>query len=99
MSDAAPWIVVGGGPAGLATAACLGRRGIAARILERDEAIGDGWRRHYDRLRLHTPRRLSGLPGLPLPAVHSRPGTPPLPGWHWGSALSPLLPAASWSHT
>jgi putative flavoprotein involved in K+ transport len=60
-------VVVGGGPAGLATAACLAREGIGAVVLERAPRIGDHWRQHYDRLHLHTARALSGLPGLPLP--------------------------------
>ena len=30
------------------------------------------WRRHYDRLRLHTPRRWSGLPGYPIPRRFGR---------------------------
>jgi len=60
-------IVIGGGPAGLATAAELGARGLATVVLERGPAVGATWRRHYDRLRLHTVRWLSGLPGLPIP--------------------------------
>jgi cation diffusion facilitator CzcD-associated flavoprotein CzcO len=29
--------------------------------------VGDAWRHHYDRLHLHTPKSVSGLPGLPMP--------------------------------
>jgi len=72
MTPERSWIVIGGGPAGLATAACLARRGVPARVVERDAAIGDGWRRHYDRLHLHTNRRLSNLPGLDLPSALGR---------------------------
>ena len=60
-------VVIGGGPAGLATAAELGARGLAAVVLEKGPAVGATWRGHYDRLRLHTVRWLSGLPGLPIP--------------------------------
>jgi len=60
-------IVVGGGPAGLSTAGALGRRGIPCVVLERDAEIGARWGSRYDRLRLHTARRLSGLAHLPLP--------------------------------
>ncbi|MBH5335309.1 NAD(P)/FAD-dependent oxidoreductase [Streptomyces pactum] len=63
----APVYVVGGGPGGLATAAALGERGVRAVVLERSDAVGASWRRTYDHLRLHTTRRLSGLPGLPIP--------------------------------
>ena len=60
-------IVVGAGPAGLATAACLGRRGLRAVVLERDAELGNRWAGRHDSLRLHTVRRFSGLPHLPLP--------------------------------
>jgi putative flavoprotein involved in K+ transport len=59
-------IVIGAGPAGLATAGALRHHGIGAVVLERD-AIGASWRRHYDRLHLHTVRWLSHLPGYKLP--------------------------------
>ena len=58
-------IVIGAGPAGLAAAACLRREGVEALVVERD-SVGSSWRRHYDRLHLHTVRWLSGLPGLPI---------------------------------
>ncbi|KWT58614.1 monooxygenase [Streptomyces albus subsp. albus] len=64
--------VVGGGPGGLATAAALGAHGIRAVVLEKADAVGASWRGHYDRLRLHTTRRLSGLPGLPIPRRFGR---------------------------
>jgi putative flavoprotein involved in K+ transport len=59
-------VVIGAGPAGLATAGALRHYGIGAVVLERD-AIGASWRRHYDRLHLHTVRWLSHLPGYKLP--------------------------------
>jgi putative flavoprotein involved in K+ transport len=59
-------LVIGAGPAGLATAGALRHHGIGATVLERD-AIGASWRRHYDRLHLHTVRWLSHLPGYKLP--------------------------------
>ncbi len=64
--------VVGAGPAGLATAACLRRHGIGGVILERDEAVGASWRGHYERLHLHTPRVQSHLPGFRLPRRFGR---------------------------
>jgi hypothetical protein len=59
---------VGAGPAGLAAAAEARRNGLTAQILDAAEAVGASWRGHYDRLRLHTTRGLSGLPGVPIPA-------------------------------
>ena len=56
-------IVVGAGPAGLTSAAELGRRGIPALVLEQAHAVGFSWRRRYDRLRLNSSRPFSKLPG------------------------------------
>ncbi len=64
--------VVGAGPGGLAAAHALRARGLRAVVLERADHVGASWRRHYDRLRLHTTRRLSALPGLPMPRRFGR---------------------------
>lgn len=64
--------VIGGGPGGLATAYALRARGVRAVVLERSDRVGSSWRRHYDRLHLHTTRRLSALPGLPMPRRFGR---------------------------
>ena len=60
-------LVIGGGPAGLAAGAELKRRGIEPLLLEASDRVGNSWHGHYDRLRLHTVRWLSGLPGMPIP--------------------------------
>jgi cation diffusion facilitator CzcD-associated flavoprotein CzcO len=65
-------LVVGAGPAGLATAACLRRRGVDALVVDRGAAVGDSWRARYDRLHLHTPRIQSALPGLRVPRRYGR---------------------------
>jgi putative flavoprotein involved in K+ transport len=64
-------IIVGAGPAGLATAATLRARGIAATIIERGR-VGEPWRGRYDRLHLHTIRSLSHLPGYRIPRHFGR---------------------------
>lgn len=64
-------VIVGAGPAGLSVAACLKRRGLRARLLERGELPGWSWARHYESLRLHTSRPLSALPGLRLRSATS----------------------------
>jgi putative flavoprotein involved in K+ transport len=66
--DTAPDVlIVGAGPAGLAAAAELGRRGISAQVLERGESVATSWRRRYDRLRLNTSRWTSNLPHARYP--------------------------------
>jgi len=64
---AADVLIVGAGPAGLAAAAELGRRGISALVLERGESVATSWRRRYDRLRLNTSRWTSNLPHAHYP--------------------------------
>lgn len=66
-AGALPVAIVGAGPAGLAVAAELGRRGVRPTLLEAGSAVGWSWRRHYPFLRLHTTRRDSSLPGFPMP--------------------------------
>ena len=65
-------VIVGAGSAGLATAALLRRAGVEALVLEAGPEPGAAWRERYDRLRLHTPRLLSGLPGLRIPRRYGR---------------------------
>jgi putative flavoprotein involved in K+ transport len=65
-------LVVGAGPAGLATAACLRRRGIEPLVVDCGGAVGDSWRARYDRLHLHTPRIQSALPGMRMPRRYGR---------------------------
>ena len=58
-------IVVGAGPAGLATAAQLRRAHVPAIVLEQADAIASAWRGRYDRLKLNSPRWYSRLPDGP----------------------------------
>ncbi|MGW7515236.1 flavin-containing monooxygenase [Streptomyces sp. NPDC054796] len=67
-----PVHVIGAGPGGLATAAALRARGISTVVLEKSDSVGASWRAHYDRLHLHTTRRWSSLPGLPIPRSYGR---------------------------
>jgi cation diffusion facilitator CzcD-associated flavoprotein CzcO len=57
-------VVIGAGPAGLATAVELGQRGIPTVVLERGDAVGWAWHGRYDRLRLNSSRWFSQLPGM-----------------------------------
>lgn len=59
--------VIGAGPAGLATAALLRRRGLRAVVFDRRSEVGGSWPGRYDSLRLNTVRWMSDLPGLRMP--------------------------------
>jgi indole-3-pyruvate monooxygenase len=59
-------LVIGAGPAGLATSRELQRRGIDHVVLERGE-VADTWSRLYDSLTLHTGKHMSHLPGMRFP--------------------------------
>jgi putative flavoprotein involved in K+ transport len=61
-------IVIGGGQAGLAAGYHLAQRGLDFVILDASERVGDSWRSRWDSLRLFTPARYDGLPGMPFPA-------------------------------
>jgi cation diffusion facilitator CzcD-associated flavoprotein CzcO len=56
-------VVIGAGPAGLASAAELRRKGVPAVVLERGDGVATSWRGRYDRLRLNSSRWFSRLPG------------------------------------
>lgn len=60
-------VVIGAGPAGLAVGACLQRLKVPHVVVERAAAPAASWRRHYDRLHLHTVKRWSSLPFTPWP--------------------------------
>jgi indole-3-pyruvate monooxygenase len=62
MSSNTPVLIIGASFSGLATAACLRRRKVAFELIEKEGEIAAPWRHHYDRLHLHTNKRLSGLP-------------------------------------
>jgi putative flavoprotein involved in K+ transport len=65
-------IVAGAGPAGLATAALLSKRGFEVLVLERADAVGARWRTRYEGLRLNTARLFSSLPGHRIPRRYGR---------------------------
>ena len=65
-------LVLGAGPAGLATAAELSARGVPATVLERGPQPGAAWTGRYDALRFNTSRRHSALPGAPFPREYGQ---------------------------
>jgi indole-3-pyruvate monooxygenase len=69
-------LVIGASVSGLATAACLQKQHIEYAIIEKQDQVASPWRRHYDRLHLHTSKRFSNLPykefGKDIPKYPSR---------------------------
>jgi cation diffusion facilitator CzcD-associated flavoprotein CzcO len=69
-------LIVGAGISGLATAACLRRRGVEYVIIEKHARAASAWHNHYHRLHLHTNKRISQLPykkfGKNIPRYPSR---------------------------
>jgi putative flavoprotein involved in K+ transport len=60
-------VVIGGSQAGLAVGYYLKQRGLPFVILDENDRIGDAWRKRWDSLRLFTPGRYDGLPGMAFP--------------------------------
>jgi putative flavoprotein involved in K+ transport len=60
-------LVVGGGQAGLTIAARLKQLNIDALIVDREQRIGDNWRRRYHALTLHNQVQVNHLPYMPFP--------------------------------
>ncbi|KAJ7965448.1 Flavin-containing monooxygenase [Quillaja saponaria] len=69
MEEEVPVVIVGAGPAGLATSACLNRLSISNIVLERDDCYAPLWKkRTYDRLKLHLAKQYCQLPHMPFPS-------------------------------
>ncbi|KAG2357457.1 hypothetical protein BDR07DRAFT_1363138 [Suillus spraguei] len=61
-------VVIGGGHSGLDVAARLKMLGMKTLVVEKNERIGDNWRKRYGALCLHTPVWHGHMPYLPFPA-------------------------------
>ena len=61
-------LIIGAGQAGLSTGYHLQRLGRPFLIVDGNERVGDNWRQQWDTLRLYSPAKYDGLPGLPFPA-------------------------------
>lgn len=62
-------VIVGGSQAGLTVGYYLKQHGLPFVILDENDRIGDAWRKRWDSLRLFTPARYDGLPGMPFPGL------------------------------
>jgi len=62
-------VVIGGGQAGLSVGYHLRSQGLRFVILDAAERTGDAWRKRWDSLRLFTPAKLDGLPGMRFPGL------------------------------
>jgi putative flavoprotein involved in K+ transport len=67
-ADGYDTIVIGGGQAGLSVGHHLAKRNLQFVILDENGRVGDSWRKRWDSLRLFTPARFNGLPGMPFGA-------------------------------
>ena len=61
-------LVVGAGQAGLAIGARLSHLGIDTLIIDRQQQLGDNWRKRYHSLTLHNEVHVNHMPYLPFPA-------------------------------
>ncbi|XP_076939855.1 putative indole-3-pyruvate monooxygenase YUCCA10 [Bidens hawaiensis] len=61
-------VIVGAGPAGIATSACLNLLSIPNIVLEREDCYASLWQKKaYDRLKLHLAKSFCELPHMPFP--------------------------------
>ncbi len=61
-------IVVGAGQAGLSIAAHLTQLQVDTLVVDREDRIGDNWRKRYHALTLHNRTQVNHLPFMPFPA-------------------------------
>ena len=60
-------LIIGGGQAGLALGHYLKEQNRTFLILDAHPRTGDAWRQRWDSLRVFTPAKFDGLPGVPFP--------------------------------
>ncbi|NND05022.1 MAG: NAD(P)/FAD-dependent oxidoreductase [Saprospiraceae bacterium] len=65
-------LIIGAGPAGMAVAGRMSKKGIPYQMIEQGNHPGERWHHQYDRLHLHTIKELSHLPHLSFPDDYPR---------------------------
>ncbi|KAK3043676.1 hypothetical protein RJ639_000092 [Escallonia herrerae] len=62
-------VIIGAGPAGVVTSACLNLLSVPNVVLEREDCSASLWKkRSYDRLKLHLAKQFCELPYMPFPS-------------------------------
>ncbi len=86
-------LVIGAGQAGLSTGYHLQRLGRPFLVVDGHERIGDNWRQQWDTLKLYSPAKYDGLPGMAFPAPKwSFPGKEQVADYLESYALAADLP-------
>jgi putative flavoprotein involved in K+ transport len=67
MSGVYDTVVIGAGQAGLAAGYYLQRAGMRFVLVDAGDEIGAAWKNRWDSLKLFTPARFNGLPGMDFP--------------------------------
>src|SRR5436305_6390032 len=67
MDETFDAVVIGAGPAGLATSRELIRVGVNHIVIERGDSVGYVWANLYDSLTLHTGKIMAALTGMAFP--------------------------------
>ena len=67
MNTTIETVIIGAGQAGLSTGYHLQKQGRPFVILDSAARVGDQWRQQWDTLKLYTPAKYDGLPGLKFP--------------------------------
>lgn len=65
-------VILGAGHNGLMLAARLEALGVPTLVVEKNERVGDNWRKRYGSLALHTPLTSDSFPYLPFPPTWPR---------------------------
>jgi putative flavoprotein involved in K+ transport len=91
-------LVLGAGHNGLSVAARLGALGVPTLVIDREERVGDQWRKRYASLALHSIVHGDNLPFLPLPqnwTAHT-----PKDKWaDWLESYATLMDLNVWTST
>jgi len=99
FADADPAVLIlGAGHNGLAIAARLGALGVSTLVIDREDRVGDQWRKRYASLALHSIVNGDNLPYLPLPSNWTA-HTPKDKWADWLESYATLMDLNVWTGT